>query len=94
MQQADKFKTLGIKPPKGALMYGPPGRHAVPSPHSSYSEGIGLLEIALSCLGTGKTLLARVCAAQTNACYLKLAGPSLVQVRLIFRRLVTPRRIG
>jgi Cdc6-like AAA superfamily ATPase len=30
--------------------------------------------------GTGKTLLARACAAQTNACYLKLAGPSLVQV--------------
>ncbi|ELU38264.1 26S protease regulatory subunit 6A [Rhizoctonia solani AG-1 IA] len=54
MQQADKFKTLGIRPPKGALMYGPPG--------------------------TGKTLLARACAAQTNACYLKLAGPSLVQM--------------
>ncbi|KAF8755168.1 26S proteasome subunit P45 [Rhizoctonia solani] len=29
---------------------------------------------------TGKTLLARACAAQTNACYLKLAGPSLVQM--------------
>ncbi|KAJ1303308.1 hypothetical protein OPQ81_011505 [Rhizoctonia solani] len=54
MQQAEKFKTLGIRPPKGALMYGPPG--------------------------TGKTLLARACAAQTNACYLKLAGPSLVQM--------------
>lgn len=54
MQQAEKFKSLGIKAPKGALMYGPPG--------------------------TGKTLLARACAAQTNACYLKLAGPSLVQV--------------
>ena len=25
MEQADKFKTLGIKPPKGVLMYGPPG---------------------------------------------------------------------
>lgn len=33
--------------------------------------------------GTGKTLLARACAAQTNACYLKLAGPSLVQVSLL-----------
>ena len=36
-----------------------------------------------SCLclsGTGKTLLARACAAQTKACYLKLAGPSLVQM--------------
>jgi len=26
MEQADKFKTIGIKPPKGALMYGPPGK--------------------------------------------------------------------
>lgn len=25
MQQAEKFKSLGIKAPKGALMYGPPG---------------------------------------------------------------------
>lgn len=31
-------------------------------------------------LGTGKTLLARACAASTKACYLKLAGPSLVQM--------------
>ena len=31
-------------------------------------------------IGTGKTLMARACAAQTNACYLKLAGPSLVQM--------------
>ena len=25
MQQPEKFKTLGITPPKGCLMYGPPG---------------------------------------------------------------------
>lgn len=25
MEQSEKFKTLGIKPPKGCLMYGPPG---------------------------------------------------------------------
>ncbi len=30
--------------------------------------------------GTGKTLLARACAAQTNATFLKLAGPTLVQM--------------
>jgi 26S proteasome regulatory subunit T4 len=30
--------------------------------------------------GTGKTLIARACAAQTNATFLKLAGPSLVQM--------------
>lgn len=30
--------------------------------------------------GTGKTMLARACAAATNACFLKLAGPQLVQM--------------
>merc|ERR1719498_1528220 len=54
MTRPDKFKTLGIRAPKGVLLYGPPG--------------------------TGKTLIARACAAQTNACFLKLAGPQLVQM--------------
>eukprot|EP00758_Cryptobia_borreli_P008161 Tbor_TRINITY_DN5367_c4_g3::TRINITY_DN5367_c4_g3_i2::g.3811::m.3811/K03065/PSMC3, RPT5; 26S proteasome regulatory subunit T5 len=30
--------------------------------------------------GTGKTMLARACAAATDACFLKLAGPQLVQM--------------
>jgi len=30
--------------------------------------------------GTGKTLMARACAAKTNACFLKLAAPQLVQM--------------
>lgn len=50
----DKFKNLGIRPPKGVLMHGPPG--------------------------VGKTMMARACAAQTSATFLKLAGPQLVQV--------------
>lgn len=30
--------------------------------------------------GTGKTMIARACAAQTNACFLKIAAPQLVQM--------------
>ena len=48
------FQNIGIRPPKGVLMFGPPG--------------------------TGKTMMARACAAQTKATFLKLAGPQLVQV--------------
>jgi 26S proteasome regulatory subunit T5 len=33
--------------------------------------------------GTGKTLLARACAAKTNACFLKITAPQLVQVPFV-----------
>ena len=53
MEQSEKFKTLGIKPPKGCLMYGPPGErwphtvfdcyiHSVKGP-----EKLSLLGLAL-----------------------------------------------
>lgn len=32
MEQADRFKVLGIRPPKGCLMYGAPGESRLPCP--------------------------------------------------------------
>ena len=56
----------------------------LPMTHKERFQAIGI-KPPKGCLmygppGTGKTLLARACAAQTNACYLKLAGPQLVQM--------------
>jgi len=56
----------------------------LPITHKDKFEAIGITP-PKGCLmygppGTGKTMLARACAAQTNACFLKLAGPQLVQV--------------
>ncbi|KAL3898240.1 MAG: hypothetical protein SGCHY_002880 [Lobulomycetales sp.] len=56
----------------------------LPMTHSDRFKNLGI-KPPKGCLmygppGTGKTLLARACAAQTNATFLKLAGPQLVQM--------------
>jgi 26S proteasome regulatory subunit T5 len=56
----------------------------LPITHRDRFEKIGIMPpkgvLMYGPPGTGKTLLARACAAQTNSCFLKLAGPQLVQV--------------
>ncbi len=92
----ERFEALGIQPPKVRVVFGAVGvqiqtmyltishspnlkltsqRPRRPPP-STNQQGVLLFGPP----GTGKTLIARACAAQTNATFLKLAGPSLVQM--------------
>lgn len=53
LMQPEMFKEMGINPPKGVLLHGPPG--------------------------TGKTMIAKALAKQTNATFIELVGSELVQ---------------
>ena len=67
MTNPELFQRVGIPPPKGCLLFGPPGKYHRPSSHSSDR-----------CLGTGKTLLARAVASQLDCNFLKVVSSAIV----------------
>eukprot|EP00967_Tisochrysis_lutea_P104293 scaffold158214_cov31-Tisochrysis_lutea.AAC.1 len=64
MLHPERFVQLGIDPPKGILLFGPPAQKLSSSPSAS---------------GTGKTLAARAVANRTDACFIRVIGSELVQ---------------
>jgi 26S proteasome regulatory subunit T3 len=67
----DLYKKIGIDPPRGVLLYGPPGR----SPLSFDPSKLTLLNR----VGTGKTLLVKAVAHHTTAAFIRVVGSEFVQ---------------
>ena len=87
---ADKFKKLGIKPPKGVLLYGPPGVHLGCShlpPHRSLWACVNLswMSMYLTMLKRWAARPPRVsCSTDPQVCLLAVRPPD-------FFRMLAPR---
>lgn len=69
----DLYRKIGIDPPRGVLLYGPPGVSAV-----LVSRGISCADLICP-LGTGKTMIVKAVANATSASFIRVVGSEFVQ---------------
>jgi 26S proteasome regulatory subunit T3 len=67
----DLYKKIGIDPPRGVLLYGPPGKL-----HRFFKVYVHLF---VSNTGTGKTMLVKAVAHHTTAAFIRVVGSEFVQ---------------
>jgi 26S proteasome regulatory subunit T3 len=64
----DLYRKIGIDPPRGVLLYGPPGKLM-----------LSTWLIELTTIGTGKTMLVKAVANATKASFIRVVGSEFVQ---------------
>jgi hypothetical protein len=91
MTHPELYEDIGIKPPKGVILYGVPGAAAESAAHvcghrANMGGCVCVWRCCCSCAcvrraraGTGKTLLAKAVANQTSATFLRVVGSELIQ---------------
>jgi len=66
----DLYKKIGIDPPRGVLLYGPPGK-------TIFLEDLSVRYNLFT--GTGKTMLVKAVAHHTTASFIRVVGSEFVQ---------------
>lgn len=72
----DLYRKIGIDPPRGVLLYGPPGELHPGVCAANY--GAARREQADG-TGTGKTMLVKAVANATSASFIRVVGSEFVQ---------------
>ena len=69
LTQFDLYKKIGIDPPRGVLLYGPPGECC----------NNDCFSVLILITGTGKTMLVKAVAHHTTASFIRVVGSEFVQ---------------